>query len=152
MGEFYQLYENTGETMNMEFRTINDGKIDFIRSKVSTKKGYPEWDLPNSMIFSFRYLDTGSPGIFYVIAPALVKEPLPVSFKFLDKEKVRTAPGDYKTLKMSFSIADPFLSGLLESYLKGTCIWIEDSPGRILVRMEGGGDEMVLAGVSNVIH
>jgi hypothetical protein len=150
-GEFYRHYIMNGDTLDMETRTCRDDKTNSFKSRVVIKAGYPAWDLDSTLMYSFRYFDVFKPGIFYVVVPAIVKEPLPVSFKVIGREKIKTGMGEFDTIKLGVSISDPFLGKLLDSFLESTTLWIENSDRKLLVKMDAAGVYAELEAVSNVI-
>ena len=116
--------------------------------KMKIKPGFPVWD-PGSIIFiGLRYLDVSGPGIVYLVTPQVLKEPMPVSFRVVKKEVLETKAGKFNTLKISFSVADPFISKLMDSYIKTTFIWVEDSERALIVKTDVPGSINELESVS----
>jgi hypothetical protein len=150
-GEYYRHYLLNGDVMNMESRTFSGYRTNYIKNRVSIKKGYPVWDLDTAMIFSFRYFNIFKPGIIYIVVPSIIKDPLPAGFKVFGKEKLKTGIGEINTVKIGLSITDPFLGRLLSGFLDTTFLWVEDSGRKLLVRVKGAGLTMELEAVSNVL-
>jgi hypothetical protein len=149
-GEFYRHYTLNSNVMDMEIKTCNKSEIRDIRYRESVKNGYPVMDTDTAMLFSFRFLDITKPGILYAIAPAIIKEPLPVSCRILGKEKIKTSAGEFNTFKITIILSDPFLGELMDNYLKDSNLWIEDSARRLLVKMQAAGIRMEIESISNV--
>ncbi len=149
-GEFYRHYTLRDGMMDMEIKTCLDGVIKDMRYREPVKRDYPVMDTDTALLFSFRFLDIFKNGIFYAIVPAIIKEPLPLICRVAGKEKIKTAAGEFDTVKLAIVLGDPFLGGLMDNYLKNSCLWMENSGRRLLVKMEAAGVKMELESVSNV--
>ena len=62
-----------------------------------------------------------------------------MSFRVVKKELLETKAGRFNTLKIGFSSADPFISKLMDSYIKTTFIWVEDSERALIVKVDVPG-------------
>lgn len=120
-----------------------------IHSRIPVRKGYPVFD-PGLIFFIPRFLDITGPGIVYLCEPRALKQPIPISFRFLGRETVRTPAGEFKTLKISMVIADPFLSKLMQPMLRESYIWLEDSPRLLIVKVSGLGADHILEEVTGM--
>ncbi len=107
-----------------------------MRGSMSTRKGYPTFDA-NSTYYIVRFLDITVPGIAYLCVPQVFKNPIPVTFKSAGRETIETPAGEFNTIKYVLLMADPFLSKLMEPYLKQGMMWIEDSPRMLLIKATG---------------
>ena len=150
-GEYYRSFRMNGEDLDMESRVLRNDTTISIKSRVHVKNGYPLWDLDSTTLFSFRYFDMSRPGILYVVIPSLLKEPLPLSFKIIGREKIRTGLGEFETVKLGALISDPFLGKLMDGFVDSTTLWVEDSDRKLLFKMEAAGIKMELEAVSNVL-
>ena len=106
--------------------------------RIHLRGGYPVWDTVSAQFIGIRFMDIVKGGLFYVIIPPYIKEPLPCTIQILGRETVTTKAGSFKTLKLSFSISDPFLGRMIQvlnrqgSYF----IWKEDSERGLLVKLD----------------
>jgi hypothetical protein len=133
-------FTNNLAILNLKTRDGAEEKAS--NSKIRIKPGYPVWDSDSIMYIGSRFLDFDSGGIVYALYPLLVKEPIPGYAKLITKEVIETKAGKFNTIKYGFSISDPFLGRLLDTYVKNFFIWIEDSPRRLMVKIQSGGDDM----------
>lgn len=149
-GEFSRHYILTDNTMKMEYKLWNGTEVKNMIIRENVKPGYPVFDIDTMMTFSMRILDVSKPGIFYVILPAIIKDPIPGHFSIKGEEKVKTPFGEIDALKLGVQISDPFLGQLMDSYSKDTILWVAKSDTKVLLKMEAGGVKMELEKVSNV--
>jgi len=109
-------------------------------SRMELKKGYSYWDINSFGLIGMRFFDPEKGGIAYIIASHAAKEPVPVSFRYYGNETVDVPAGTFKTRKYGFTIADPFLNGLLGKFAGEYFIWMDTSPRALMVKsitMEG---------------
>jgi hypothetical protein len=99
-------------------------------------KGFPYWDDDSLMMLGARTLDIKGGGIFYAIVPMFAKDPFPAYFNILGREDVVTKAGAFKTFKIGFIIADPFMGNLLGPLTTRLFLWKEDSPRGLIVKSQ----------------
>lgn len=127
-----------------EIRTWDGLRVSSRKDKIPVKPGYPILDLGSGMIEGIRFLDIRKPGIAYFVVPEIIKEPLPLSFRIIGKEKIVTPAGTFDTIKVGFLIADSFLERLMQKFTDETVIWIEDSDRRLVVKMNNPMHDFIL--------
>jgi hypothetical protein len=140
--------DRKNETANYRETEWDGYKYRTRNSRIKIKAGYPVWDFGSLIYVGARFLDLKSSGIVYGIIPEIIKEPIPVSFKFLGNEVIETKAGRFNTAKFGFYAADIFLSKLMENYKDGY-FWIDESEnGRIIEIQIPGGNITLLEGIS----
>ncbi len=144
----YRLYPEKGY-VDFVSKTIKNKVLSESKYRVKVNPDFPAWD-NFSMYYAPCFLDNRSGGIMYLINPAFFKEPLPVSFKHLSADTIRTKAGTFRTSKAVIIFADAFISKLMEPLLKGTAMWVEDSDRRILIKAEMAGYVAFIEEISNV--
>ena len=144
------VFDRTASEVFMESLIQRGGNLEYRKNRIKIKKGYPILDLGSGIVMGVRFLDITGPGIAIFVIPEILKEPLPVNFRFLGKEKVSTKAGDFNTIKIGFTVADTFLGQLMRSFTKETILWLEDSDRRILVKMKSPDNDFVLEEITNV--
>ncbi len=117
-------------------------------NKQKLEKGFSVWDIDSLESIGARTIDLNSGGIFYIIEPMYVKDPIPAYFKILGGETIETRAGVFKTIKVGFGISNPFLGKLLSPFAGILLFWIEDSPRGLIVKMQFGHDINILDEVS----
>lgn len=133
-----------------DIETWDGNDIKKIRTRTPVRRGFAVID-PGLLFFAPRFLDVKGPGIIYICEPRGLKNPLPVFFRYIGKEKVKTPAGEFDTFKVSWIIADPFLAKLLQPYVKESFLWVEDSPRLLVVKITGFNDtRYILEEVSTV--
>jgi hypothetical protein len=136
--------------INFSYGIWDGNSLKTSRYKIEVRKGYPICDM-SSMAYITRFLDITGPGVVYLCVPDFLKEPLPIRFSYLGREIVHTTAGDFKTIKATFVVADPFLGKLLSPYMKDLTMWIEDSPRMLFVKScSSVMGEIVLEEVSDI--
>ncbi len=120
------------------------------KDKINLKPGYPVWDMISGSFFGPRFMDISRPGILFYVMPELLKEPLPVYYRIIGKEKIKSNAGTFNTIKITLMAADPFLSKLMDSISKDTFFWIEDSDRKLIVKFQSMGFSLLLDEISNV--
>ncbi len=119
-------------------------------SKIPVQKGYPIVDM-NSIVYFPRFLDITGSGLVYLCQPNVLKQTIPFTFTFIGKETVKTPAGEFKTIKASINLEDPFLAKLFAPYERELLIWIEDSPRRLFIKgVYAGGGEVIIEEVSTI--
>ena len=104
-------------------------------SKITLKKDIPVWTIEATAFGAARFLDIESPGIIQEVIPQM-KQTIPGRFVYVGREILTTPAGKFNTVKVGFMIADPFLSKLMESYLKEMFFWIEEGPRGLIVKTQ----------------
>ena len=127
-----------------EIRTWDGMKVSARKDKIPVKPGYPILDLGSGMIEGIRFLDIKKPGIAYFVVPEIIKEPLPLSFRIIGREKIVTPAGTFDTIKIGFLIADSFLERLMQKFTQETVLWIEDSDRRLVIKMKNPMNNFIL--------
>lgn len=122
-------------------RIFDDENVEEKSSRVILSRqkiimGFPYWDDDSLMMVGARTLDMKSGGIFYAIVPMFAKDPFPAYFKMLGRENVSTKAGTFKTLKIGFIIADPFMGSLLGPITTRLFLWKEDSERGLIVKCQ----------------
>ncbi len=120
------------------------------RYHVAVNPDFPVWDQINFSFFGPSFMDVRSGGIIYMVAPFMLKEAAPVTFKYQASETITTKAGNFRALKETFLISDPFIGNLMDSFLKTSKFWIEDSGRKLLLKSQLGGTEVILEGISNI--
>ncbi len=136
--------------VNIESKTWDGFKVQTSKSRITIKKYYPILDLGSGMVIGVRFLDITNPGLATFIIPEIVKEPLPIYFRVEGREKITLKSGTFNTLKLSIVIADSFLSQLMQSYIKETMLWMEDSDRRLVIKMNSPIGNFYLDEISNI--
>lgn len=131
---------------------MNNDKLITKNYRIKIKPDFPLADLWSLNIIAFRLIDVKSPGIIYYAIPDLMKEPMPLTFRYNNKEEtVSTKAGIFRTRMLITTWADPFIGKLLEPLLKNSTTLIEDSARRLFVKFDMTGTEALLEEISNVI-
>jgi hypothetical protein len=139
-------YDNHQAEYTLKIKDGEEEKITHSRS--GFKQGYPAWNLSSIMFTGPRCLDVQGGGLLYVIEPFYIKEPVPGTLKIIGKEVIETRAGKFKTLKIGFSIADPFLGKLLDSYTEKMFFWVEDAPRSLIIKTAMDDNVNLLEGIS----
>ncbi len=145
---YYKI--NIDRDNELAFCTLKvwDGyNLKIMENRIKIKLNYPIWDM-DSLFVGFRYLDLSSGGMFYLIAPQIIREPIPGTVENLGKEIVDTPAGKFNTIKFGFMIGDSFLGSLMQPYLKETFVWIEDNERGIIVKAQRPNEATVLEEIS----
>ena len=120
------------------------------KSRIPVKPNYPTWDLNSLIMAGLRFLDLQSGGILYAVEPSVLKDPMPANVRFIKKEIVETPAGKFNTIKVAFSVADPFIGKLVSTYTKDTFVWIEESGAMRLVKLHSAmGEDVLLTKISS---
>ena len=153
-GEFYwhYLYNPANGAIEFEQKNWDGNEIKTKTFRMKSKPNYPHWDSISGSLFAVRFLDFSKPGIMLFVVPQVLKEPLPVSFRLMGKEKITTKAGTFNTMKVGLIAADPFLGQLMAPYAKDMLFWIEESDRRLIVKFQNPVSVMVLDTLSNVIR
>ncbi len=140
-GVIRSVFRLNMEKSEVESETeIWDGNdIKNAKTRTPVRRGFAVID-PGMLFFAPRFLDVKGSGIIYICEPRGLKNPLPVFFRYIGKEKVKTPAGEFDTFKVSWIIADPFLAKLLQPYIKESFLWVEDSPRLLVVKTTGFND------------
>ena len=150
-GIFYEMV-NVNKTENIaeiETKSWNGNDILQSKSRVKIKPGFPVFDLDALAYVGARYLDIKGPGIVYILEPVIMKEPLPVSLRFIKNEVIDTPCGKFNTVKVGGVIADPFLGKLIKSYMDELFIWVENSERRLVVKIQSPSATWILESITN---
>ena len=153
-GPVLMKYSYNDDLKEMQYKLINwNGKETTAQmNRIKIKQGYPFWDLTSIIFIGMRFMDITHPGICYVIAPFVFKDPMPGMIQILGKEEIEVPAGKFKTIKVGFKIADSFIGRLMDSYIKDTVIWLEDNESMRLIKMNAPlGGNMILQYISNVL-
>jgi hypothetical protein len=124
---------------NLATYIIKSGKKDQLKitySKIHLKPDYPVWNIAAFIWIGPRCLDIKSKGMFYIVEPFFVKEPIPTALRIIGKEVIETKAGKFNTVKAGFTIADPFLGRLLNTFTQKLYFWIEDSPRGLIIKAQ----------------
>ncbi len=145
----YQLYLNEGY---VEYRSkkVKDNKTNEYKNRVRINPDFPSWDGNSAGYLSMRFMDVSSPGIMYIISPGGLKDPIPFTYRYVAKETMLTKVGKFRVNRAKTVLGDPFLGKLMEPILKKADLWFEDSDRRLLVKVDGFGQVLVLEEISNV--
>lgn len=151
----YEHYKLESDKGRVEFntRSVLNSRTNESRVYVKIKPGFPVWEGEAFMFYSLRFLDFRKGGIVYAAAPEYMKEPMPNTYTIQSKETIQTANGSYKTVRLGWSEADPFIDKLLGPIIKNIGYWLEDSDRKLVVKVKapsGDGTYTELAEVSNV--
>ncbi len=160
----YKNNENQPFPYSWNFKRSLDGRyVDFnmktIKGRQSAESRYhfkvnplfPVWENISLGFFSPRFMDLSSHGIIYSIAPFLVKEPLPFSFRCVAIETIKTRAGSFLTTMVAIAMADPFLEKIMEPFTKQkTGIWVENSGRRVIAKVELMDNVTELEEISNI--
>ncbi len=146
---YYSLEINNEKKTALYIEKLIDNKeIRTVESRIKIKTDYPIWDMDSFALIGSRYLDLNGGGISYIIAPQIIKEPIPGSLVKLGKETIETKAGKFITIKYGFSIGDPFLATLAQAYTREIFIWIEDNSRSLLIKGQKPGETTVLEEIS----
>ena len=128
----YQYYPDKGY-VDYESKTLDKKNNRFISAhyKINIKPGYPTVDTFTGSIAS-RFVDLGSPGIYYLVIPQL-KFPIAMHMKAGEKKDVTVTAGTFKVIRSTPSMGNSLIGKLLEPAFKNRSIWIEDSPRRLFI-------------------
>jgi hypothetical protein len=108
-------------------------------SIIKIKTDFPVWDMGSLLFVGTRFLDIKAPGIIYGLIPNIIKQPIPLGFKYIGKEIIETKAGKFNTIKVAFYSTDPFLSKLMESYSKEMFYWINESEDGMIIKIQMPG-------------
>ncbi len=154
MGDtFYTHYILHQDTGNVEYKTkgFKDNGIIESSYKAYIKPGYSAWEGGAYFMFSPRFMDPKSGGIMYLVAPAFLKDPVPITIMSAAKEIIETTAGTFNVIKVNTIMADPFIGKLMEPIIKSSGYWIEDSDRKLLIKIKRSADnESTLDEISNV--
>jgi len=106
------------------------------KSRVSIKKGFSYFYADNIYAAIFRILDPLKTGVFYVLSPQALKDPIPATEKFLGRQIITNKAGTFSTIKVGGIIADPFLAKLLADFSSRFFIWVDESPSSSMIRLQ----------------
>jgi hypothetical protein len=118
--------------------------IKSMTSRIKIKPDYPIWDFDSIGYIGLRLFEPTNKGIIYIIAPDLLKEPIPVSFSIKGREVVKTKAGVFNTVKLGMFLADPFLGKLLEGYVREVFAWVEDSDRGLVIKTKDIGNTYII--------
>ncbi len=153
-GMVYWHYKFDYETGHIENVTkyVKDTLTNTKTCSVNVNPDIPAWDPTSLIYFLGRFLDPRSPGIFYMVAPEIMKNPIPFSIKLAKKENISTKAGNFIANKVNTISGDPFIGKLMEPFIKNWIIWVADSDSRLIVKLRppAGGLSIVLEEISNV--
>ena len=130
-------------------KMLNDKKTNESKSVIRFNTDFPSSDQWGGSTL-IRLFDLRSGGIYYNITALFMKEPMPLTVKYISTETVQTKAGSFRTSKINIVAGDPFLGKLLEPMMKTSGYWIEDSSRRLLVKDEMAGAGVILEEISNV--
>ncbi len=131
-------------------KTQKNGEIltTYYTIKINPDYSYMEgW---NAVSLSFRVMDPNSTGIINYVLPTFMKEPLATTLKLDRKDTVTTKAGTFNVRKVEFVLGDPFISKLMESFIKNSTFLIEDSDRRLMIKKQDISSSMFLEEISNV--
>ncbi len=100
----YKMDENLNKTDYLN-NIWNGYALKTKKNEIKFKPGFPIWDITTAIFFAPRVLDFKSPGITYYIVPEIIKEPLPVIYRFLNSETINIKAGRFKVQKVGFLAA-----------------------------------------------
>ncbi len=148
--QFYWHYRinSTDGVFEAENKLWNGYEVKARKERINLKPGYPVWDMISGSFFGPRFMDISRPGVAYYIIPEFLKDPLPVIYRNMGKEKINTKAGTFNTHKYHFVAADPFLGKLMESIAKDTYFWVDDSDKKFIVKFQSMGYIMMLEEIS----
>ncbi len=144
------VYDSQNSVINIETKIRNGYRIESLKNRVAVKPGFPVLDLGSVMVMGIRFLDITGPGIAIFVVPEIIKEPLPMTFRFIGREKITTKIGVFKTIKVGFIVSDTFLSRLMQPFTKETFVWLEDSDRRLVIKMKSPNQEFILTEIGNI--
>ncbi len=110
--------DRENSALNLETKSWDGFQIKIRKDQIKIKQGFPVWDMMSGTFLAARFMNFKGPGFFYFAVPEIVKEPIPVMYKIMGQETLKTPAGEFKTTKLSLKSADPFLGKLLEPYSK----------------------------------
>jgi hypothetical protein len=145
----YQYYPDKGYVDEL-IKSIKGSQTTSAKYRVKVNPDFPAWDQISFAFYGARFMDARSGGIIYMVAPFLLKEAAPVTFKYIATETIQTKAGTFRAHKINIIVADPFIGKLLDSMTKSSALWIEDSDRRLLIKSQLMGNDTVLEEVSNI--
>jgi hypothetical protein len=145
----YQLYRDEN-FVEFNQKSIGDNGVTENKSKVSVKPGFSSWEGQAYFMLSPRFMDSRSGGILYLVAPTVLKEPIPVILKSGVKSILSTKAGSFHVNKIETVMADPFIEKLYEPIAKKSGYWVEDSDRRLMIKIQQTDIESFLEEISNV--
>ncbi len=131
-------------------KSIKGNQTSDVKYHVKVNPDFPIWDQISFGFHSARFIDAKSGGIAYMIAPFMIKDPAPVTFKYISTETIKTKAGVFRANKINIVVADAFIGKLMEQVMKTSALWIEDSDRRILLKVQLMGNDTILEDISNV--
>jgi len=146
----YQLYEDQGLVRYTSKFIRNDETITK-NYKISVKPGFPSMDMFSVRLIAGRLLDADSPGIFFLVVPGFMKEPISASLSHEKGETtLSTKAGKFRVKRVHLVMGDPFIGKLTDSFMKNMIVLIEDSDRRLPIKRQILGSEYIIEGISNV--
>jgi hypothetical protein len=146
----YQLFQDPGYVEYIS--KVRKGKeITENRCRINLKGNFPTFDANSFFFLPVRVMDIAGGGIMYLVAPELLKEPLPFFFKSEAEESVKVKAGIFDSHRLVVMAGDPFLGAVGEPILKKAAFWV-DKKKRITVKIQFafGFGTMELEEISNV--
>ncbi len=146
----YQLFKDKGYIKYVS-RSVKDGRTFTKTFVIKVKTDFPIIDLLSSGIIAGRFIDPGTPGIYYLALPNFLKEPLAVTSSYENSKILITAkPLVFKVRKLKAVMADPFIAGLTGPLMKSLSVYIEDSDRRLMIKSREMQTEIILEEISNI--
>ncbi len=146
----YQLFRDKGYIKYVS-KSVKGDQTFTKTFTIKVKTDFPIIDLLSSGIIAGRFIDPGTPGVYYLALPNFLKEPLPVTSSYEnDKESMTTKAGTFRVHKLNAVMADPFIAGLTGEMMKSLSIFIEDSDRRLMIKSRELKTEIILEEISNV--
>jgi hypothetical protein len=102
-----------------------------------------------SLYYILGFLDIRGGGTVYMSVPALFKDALPCTFKYISEEKLHVGAGDFQAYKVYWMLSDLFLTGLLQPLMKDARFYVDSKTGIMLIG-EGAGSKSELIEISNI--
>ncbi len=154
-GLLYWSYKYNAEKGFVEenTKTVHDTVTNTRNYKVYVNQDYPIWDATSLIYYLGRFIDPDSPGIFYLVVPEIMKNPIPLSLRNVSTGTLETKAGIFRIKKEKVLSGDPFIGKLMEPFLKNWEIWVEDSSRRLIIKLHTPSDDYImLEQISNVKH
>lgn len=148
---YYWDYKLSSDKSRVDFnmKSILNRKLTISRYRVRVNPAFPVWENISLSSFAPRFLDYHNSGILYSVAPFVLKDPLPFSFKHIKSEEIETKAGSFKTDEIETAMADPFLERMMSRFTEGSGMWVDSSSG-LLIKNRFLGSETVLENISNI--
>jgi hypothetical protein len=144
----YQLYPGQG-IVKYTSKSMKADEIITKNYRINVKPGFPAMDAFSEGFIISRFIDPHSPGIVYYVIPDFMKEPFPLTVRFAGKENITIKAGKFNSLKIVFTMGDPFIGKLMEPFMKDSSLYV-DSERRIPIESKLNSGETILEEISNV--